>query len=202
MVLPFPSSAGLDLITRLAMPFSSPKLLLVGLVVLLAWEFPPQAVAQAPRASQIPTASLQQMTRNAGYIFTGKVIAVEREAATRPNTVGTMRITFRVEHAIRGVHRGQMLMIREWAGRWESGDRYRPGEAMLLFLYPPSKLGLTSAVGGASGHFALDSNGRIVLDEDRIAALALEPSREAVWREKGRISSHEFADAIRHISEE
>lgn len=184
------------------MPSSSRNLWLVSLSLFLACEFPQQAVGQTPLASPIQTPSLQQLTRNAGYIFAGKVMAVEREAATRSNTVATMRITFRVEQAIRGVHRGQTLMIREWAGRWESGDRYRPGEPMLLFLYPPSKLGLTSAVGGASGHFAIDSHGQIVLAEERIATLALEPAREAVWREKGRISGHEFADAIRHMSEE
>jgi hypothetical protein len=113
-----------------------------------------------------------------------------------------VRITFRVEHGIRGVHRGQTLTIREWAGLWESGERYRPGEPVLLFLYPPSKLGLTSTVGGASGHFAIDGNGQIALAEERIAALALEPTWEAAWRQKGRISSHQFADAIRHMSEE
>jgi hypothetical protein len=184
------------------MPSSSRKCLLVGLVVFLAWEFPRQAVGQAPRASPIQPASLREMTRNAGYIFTGKVLAVQREAVTRSNTVPTIRITFRVQQAIRGVHRGQTLLIREWAGRWESGDRYRPGEPVLLFLYPPSKLGLTSAIGGASGHFAIDGSGQIVLADERIASLALEPSRQAVWREKGRISSREFADAIRQMSEE
>jgi hypothetical protein len=184
------------------MPSSFRKLLLVSLVLLWACEFQPQAAAQTVRAAPLQTSSLQQMTRSAGYIFAGKVVAVEREAATRPNNVATVRITFRVEHGIRGVHRGQTLTIREWAGLLESGEHYRPGEPVLLFLYPPSKLELTSAIGGASGHFAINGNSQIVLAQERIAALALEPVREAVWREKGRISSREFADAIRHMSEE
>jgi hypothetical protein len=184
------------------MPSSSQKLLLVGLVLLWACEFQPQAAAQTVGAAPVRTPTLRQMTRSAGYIFSGEVIAVEQEAATRPSSVATLRITFRVEHGIRGVHRGQTLTIREWAGLWESGEHYRPGEPALLFLYPPSKLGLTSTVGGASGHFAIDGSGQIVLAEERIATLALEPSRETAWRQKGRISSHEFADAIRHISEE
>jgi hypothetical protein len=184
------------------MPSSFRKLLLVGLVLLWACEFQPQAAARTVRAAPVRTPSLRQMTRSAGYIFSGEVIAVGREAATRPGSVATVRITFRVEHGIRGVHRGQTLTIREWAGLWESGERYRPGEPVLLFLYPPSKLGLTSTVGGASGHFAIDGNGQIALAEERIAALALEPTWEAAWRQKGRISSHQFADAIRHMSEE
>jgi hypothetical protein len=142
------------------------------------------------------------MTRSSGYIFSGEVVAVEQEAATQPNRVATVRISFRVEQGIRGVHRGQTLTIREWAGLWESGEHYRPGESVLLFLYPPSKLGLTSAVGGSAGHFPINGNGQIVLAEEQIAALALQPAREAIWREKGRIGSHQFADAIRHMSEE
>src|SRR2546421_12196791 len=33
---------------------------------------------------------------------------------------------------------------------------------MLIFLYPPSRLGLTSPIGGAAGQVVLDSRGEIV----------------------------------------
>ncbi|GAC1428679.1 MAG: hypothetical protein NVS1B11_11280 [Terriglobales bacterium] len=42
-------------------------------------------------------------------------------------------------------------------------DRYFVGERLLLFLYPPSKLGLTSPVGGSLGRFNLDSAGNVAL---------------------------------------
>ena len=72
-------------------------------------------------------------------------------------------VTFQVEHAIRGTAAGQNLIIHEWAGLWARGERYRVGERVLLFLYPPSRLGLTSPVAGAVGKFAIDPQGRIVM---------------------------------------
>ncbi len=36
------------------------------------------------------------------------------------------------------------------------------GQHILLFLYPPSRLGFTSPVGGPLGQIALDSNGMYV----------------------------------------
>jgi hypothetical protein len=49
------------------------------------------------------------------------------------------------------------------------GDRpshpiYRVGERLMLFLHAPSKLGLTSPVGGSAGRFAIDQVERILLD--------------------------------------
>jgi len=123
-----------------------------------------------------------------------------------------MRITFRVEQAIRGVRTGQMLVIREWAGLWESGERYRTGERVLLFLYSPSKLGLTSPVGGPLGRFAMDSNGRVILNRDildrdildgeRAGVLSSDPAIETGLRGKARVSSRDFARAIRRAAEE
>jgi hypothetical protein len=157
-----------------------------------------RAVAQEASASPPSTASLQQLTRNSGYIFSGTVIAVEQPAAPGPNTVPTVKIAFRVDHAIRGVRIGQTLVIREWAGLWDSSGGYCRGERVLLFLYPSSKLGLTSPVGGALGRFEMGRNGEIPLEQGRITALGLNPAREAVWRRKSDISSYDFADAIRH----
>jgi hypothetical protein len=68
-----------------------------------------------------------------------------------------------VDKAIRNVHRGQNLEINEWAGLWQSGERYRPGERVLLFLYPPSRLGLTSPVGNRAGRFAVNRAGLITV---------------------------------------
>jgi hypothetical protein len=70
---------------------------------------------------------------------------------------------FRVDEAIRNVRRGQTVEINEWAGLWQSGERYRPGERVLLFLYPPSRLGLTSPVGNRAGRFAVNRAGLITV---------------------------------------
>jgi hypothetical protein len=143
--------------------------------------------------------SLRQLTRDSGYIFAGKVSAIEREPASSNPAGAAVRVTFEVEQGIRGVRTGQMLVIREWGGLWEQGERYRPGERVLLFLYRPSKLGLTSPVGGALGRFTVDKKGQINLD--RVATLASDPD-EIHLRGKTRVSSGDFARTIRRLAEE
>jgi hypothetical protein len=88
-----------------------------------------------------------------------------------------VRITFHVETGYLGVRSGQDLLVTEYAGLWQSGETYHPGEKILLFLYPPSKLGLTSAVEGASGHFSVGPGGNIIIDPGR---MPLRPVRAPV----------------------
>ena len=143
--------------------------------------------------------SLRQLTRDSGYIFAGRVSAIERVPAASNPEGATVRITFQVEQGIRGVRTGQMLVIREWGGLWEQGERYRPGERVLLFLYRPSKLGLTSPVAGALGRFTIDKKGQINLD--RVASLSSDFA-EVHLRGKTRVSSRDFARTIRRMVEE
>jgi hypothetical protein len=105
--------------------------------------------------------NLVLLTRHSGMIFSGTTLRVEHLNPESPSAVASTRITFRVLTAIRGVRRGQIIQIREWDGLWNSGERYQPGERVLLFLYPPSRLGLTSPVGGRLGRFRVDDVGRI-----------------------------------------
>ena len=154
--------------------------------------------ATAQGSSSAP--SLRQLTRSSGYIFAGKVSAIERVAARTTPDVATVKITFQVEQGIRGVHTGQRLVIREWGGLWEQGERYHPGERVLLFLYRPSKLGLTSPVAGALGRFAVDKTGQINL-QDRIASLDSDPIAVRL-RRKSRVTSGDFARAIQRMVEE
>ena len=126
---------------------------------------------------------------------------MRRVAESEPGIVPTVEITFKVEQAIRGTHDGQLLTIREWAGLWESGERYHSGERLLLFLYGPSKLGLTSPVGGALGRFRVDSGGNVILDTARFASsLPLPSSRQAIGT--GRVSSRALALAIQRAATE
>jgi hypothetical protein len=144
--------------------------------------------------------SLRQLTRSSGYIFAGRVCAIERLTARATPDVATVKITFQVEQGIRGVRTGRTLVIREWGGLWEQGERYRTGERVLLFLYRPSNLGLTSPVAGASGRFPLDKAGQINL-QDRIASLDSDPIAVRL-RGKARVSGRDFARAIRRMVEE
>jgi hypothetical protein len=155
------------------------------------------AMAQLPAA---PT--LRQISARAGYIFSGTVIQVQRLAPSQPNQVETMRITFRVEQGVRGVRSGQSLVIREWAALWNAGERYRAGEHVVLMLYPPSKLGLTSPVGGAMGRFAVDSAGQLQLPPPQ-AELVEADSAAGPWlRTKGNTSGRDFARILGRVARE
>jgi len=147
------------------MPSLSWKLLVCALILpclsLLGW-------AELMNRSAAPLVpGIRSQAARAGYIFDGTVESVEAIAPGSSNAIPVMRITFRVRTAIRGVRAGQRLVIRECAGLWEAGEQYRPGERLMLFLYPLSKLGLTSSVGGSLGRLVVGTNGRIEVNPDR-----------------------------------
>ena len=141
------------------------------------------------------------LIQSSGYIFAGTVKSVER-AAPKGNGVATVQINFHVDQGMRGVRTGQMLAIREWAGLWQSGERYRPGERVLLFLYPPSKLGLTSPVQGPMGHFRIGPDGRVVVDPGRIGFLSPRPGVGTRLQGQSRVSPLEFVRFLRLAEQE
>jgi hypothetical protein len=141
------------------------------------------------------------LTRSSGYIFAGTVKSVER-VTPKGNGVAIVQVTFHVDQAMRGARTGQTLAIHEWAGLWESGERYRPGERVLLFLYPPSKLGLTSPVRGPTGRFRIGPDGRIVIDPGRISFPALRPGTGDRLRGPTRVSPRELVRFFRSAEEE
>jgi hypothetical protein len=155
------------------MPFSLRWLLALGTILFPSPYLFSFTTAQSPPASPSPSevAGLRLLATKSEYIFDGTVLSVERIAGADSSGVDEIQISFRVAHAIRGVQTGQILTIREWAGLWEAGEHYRPGERLLLFLYPPSKLGLTSPVGGALGRFAIDPGGNVIVETAKLAAL-------------------------------
>jgi len=136
--------------------------------------YPPNQLT-APATFQTPM--LQQLVRGAGIIFSGRVTFVGHTSPSSSfmQNPASTTVTFQVEHAIRGSSTGQSLTIHEWAGLWAGGERYRLGERVLLFLYAPSKLGLTSPVSGAMGRFSMSSQGNVMLSELHISKLAADP---------------------------
>lgn len=114
-----------------------------------------------------------QVVQAAGIIFSGRVISIARH----PGSKGALStaVTFKVERAMRGTSAGQNLTIHEWGGLWNRGERYRVGERVLLFLYSPSRLGLTSPVAGPIGRFAIKSGGQVVITPQHIEILRRDP---------------------------
>ena len=133
-----------------------------------AWLLAAAFAASAPLCAETqlgtPTRNIaptRPTVRSSGLIFSGTAVKVEHlKPAGSP---GITQITFRVDGAIRGVHQAQLVKVREWEGLWNIGERYRAGERVVLFLYPNSKLGLTSPVGGTAGRYRVDNAGRVLV---------------------------------------
>ncbi|HKF00812.1 MAG TPA: hypothetical protein VKB49_00815 [Candidatus Sulfotelmatobacter sp.] len=123
---------------------------------------------------------------------------IDHHATTSGAPVETVSVTFHVESAIRGVMPGEDLSISQWIGLWSAGQRYRVGERVLLFLYPRSKLGLTSCVGGQIGRFAVDTRGRVLLSSRHLSAFRTDP----VLGGRSRVPLRDFALAVRRAGEE
>jgi hypothetical protein len=138
------------------------------------------------------------LSRAAGMIFSGTVTEIERRPARRGQSVETVAVTFHIESALRGATAGRNLTINQWIGLCSSGQRYALGERVLLFLYPKSKLGLTSCVGGPLGHFEIDRTGRVVLTAQQLSAFRKDP----VVGGKSRARLSDFALAVTHAGEE
>ncbi len=139
-----------------------------------------QAPAQGQAAPMLPphhrsstnfgNPTLSALTSSSGFIFAGTVTRVERLPAASPGGIASVRITLLVEQAVKGARVGSTFTFTEWAGLWSGGPRYRPGERLVLFLYPRSKAGLTSPVAGDWGRFEI-SGGSVVLGRQRAQAL-------------------------------
>jgi hypothetical protein len=146
--------------------------------------------------------NLPQLARRSGYIFSGTVKSVERITPASANALPVVRIIFHVNKGYLGVRSGQDLPVQEYAGLWQAGQTYRRGERILLFLYPPSKLGLTSTIGGMSGRFAVEPGGIIVVDP---GCIPVTPLGGPVPRGHGpariQLNPEEFKRALRSALE-
>ncbi len=164
-------------------------------LLLAAGAGPPRARAGGPRRAP-SDATLAQLSRHAGFIFRGRVLSVER-SKPRHGTVTTVQITFEVVEGIRGVRTGERLTIQEWAGLWGAGQpRYHPGQELLLFLYPRSRLGLTSPVGGELGVFPIDAQEQVAAaPHDGGGARRLE--RPGPAGQPPRVPYRQFSERVR-----
>jgi hypothetical protein len=183
-----PNSAATSALAPDAVQPLSPQL--PGIGPLRPWPIQPVAPSR--------TFGLPQLAHSADMIFSAKITAVAHRPTTSGPALETVAITFHVENAIRGALPGEDLTVRQWIGLWSSGQRYRVGERVLLFLYPKSKLGLTSCVGWPLGRFAVDSRGRVLLTAQQLSALRQAP----VVGGKSRVSFSDFALAVRQAGEE
>lgn len=157
--------------------------------------------AQGPVTSQPQNTApdLRYLTRRAGLIFAGTVTSITPIQSKDSGTVESVEIRFQVERSVRGPRVGQSFAIREWAGLWMSGERYRVGERVMLFLHAPGKLGLTSLVGGRAGRFDVDRNGQVVSSAQTQTLRRLETGAANSGQ---RLALRQFTSKIRRLAEE
>jgi hypothetical protein len=149
---------------------------------------------------RVPT-DFNEVTNRAGLIVVGTVLNIEPVRLGHSHEVASVQITIHVEEGIRGVQNGETLSFREWAGLWTAGPRYHLGQRLMLFLYAPSALGLTSPVGDRSGRFAVDRDGRIILSPGQQQAIRISP--KPIHLDLRRpIPLREFTRVVRRMREE
>jgi cell division septation protein DedD len=146
------------------------------LVLVSAWVFL-EGLASAQQLDQLAAARIlgpewKQLSRAAGMVFAGTVLSTAAPPNTKDQAIPAVEVKFRVDRAIAGARQGEVLTIREWAGAWSRQRELRPGQRVLLFLYPPSRLGLTSPVGGPLGQLALSGKGEIVVPPAHVSVVS------------------------------
>ncbi len=153
----------------------------------------------------------KQLSRRAGMIFAGTVLTTATQTAatdrTVPAVVPAVQLSFRVGQAIAGVEAGQVLTIHEWAGAWAMHRPMHSGQHILIFLYPPSRLGLTSPVGGSLGQVALDPSGKNVAEHESKSVAPIGSRNQSSPRSRlpvasGSVSVVQLERAIRSAREE
>jgi hypothetical protein len=162
-------------------------------------------------AERVLGSQWKQLSRRAGMIFAGTVLTAATPIAATdravPGVTPAVQLSFRVERAIAGAEQGQILTIREWVGAWSMHRPMRSGQHLLIFLYPPSRLGFTSPVGGSLGQIALDPSGKNVSRDAQkpVAAIGLRNAsspRPRVPADTGSISVVQLERAIRRARNE
>lgn len=145
----------------------------------------------------------KQLSRGAGTVFAGTVLAITTNPANESHPVPTIEITFRVSRGVVGVQAGEVFTIHEWAGASVLQRPMHRGQRMLLLLYPPSSIGLTSPIGGHLGQIELDPSGRFVISpatlEDRQSRTAREGQGSPIVQT--RINVDQLERAIRSARE-
>ena len=142
-------------------------------LVCLMVSFSITAAAQSDQAiaERVLGPQWKLLSQRAGMVFAGTVLSEGTAATKTEPSASAIDLSFRVDRAIAGVEPGKVLTIREWDGAWSRQRPMRRGEHILLFLYPPSRLGLTSPVGGSQGQIALDASGTNVVERTPLASI-------------------------------
>ncbi|MBI2618973.1 MAG: hypothetical protein HYW57_02725 [Ignavibacteriales bacterium] len=126
--------------------------------------------------------NIERLVDQSGMIFAGKVIGVETGRKDQMNLYVTY-YTFEVTDALFGVET-DTVRIKQYGGEAdgrsfypEGVPRFKIGEELLVMLYPPSKVGMTSTVGKGQGKFLIQDD-----DSSRIKQVANAFNNKGLFR--------------------
>ena len=138
---------------------SSTKIIIVVAMLSLSCRLIAAQRSDELAAARVFGPQWRQTARVARMAFSGTVLHVASHPA-KDGSISTIELKLKVDRAIAGVQSGEVVTIREWEGAWSRHRALRPGDHVLLLLYPPSSLGLTSPVNGPRGQVQLDPSGQ------------------------------------------
>lgn len=168
-------------------------------------------------AASVERINLFDMVRVADRIFWGRCL--QAESGREPSAgLPVTTYTFEVLRGLKGAQAKESIRFRQLSGGPAGGipgvPEYSPGQEILLFLYPDSRLGLTSPVGLAQGMFRVGKSGRrgqAVLNRvananllhraspGQIRGSTLSAEEEAALRPGAPISLDRFESVVRRI---
>lgn len=158
-----------------------------------------------------------QMTRQASQIFVG--LCTETSEELDESDLPATYVRFRVSNGIKGSTTGEDVLIKQFGVERDSlpalregdsaivstksmklpGGGFRKGTQYLLFLYPESSMGFTSAVGGGQGQFEIQGEA----SEERLVISPIHqhlfPSLSTLQVNQKETSSTELKSVIQRV---
>lgn len=92
--------------------------------------------------------SVTDISRDAGVIFKGKLLAMKEEYDAKAK-LDVRVMKFKVEDGIRGANSGETITLKEWS-RFKtdfSANNVKEDKSYVFFFLKPSSLGLTTLIG-------------------------------------------------------
>ncbi|HYE74119.1 MAG TPA: hypothetical protein VEF04_12350 [Blastocatellia bacterium] len=119
--------------------------------------------------------NVAEMTMVAGRVVHGRVVAVRSGLHPQQPNVSVLFVKIQVIEMLKGAPAPEISFMQYAGGSFSHLPQYRLGEEIMLFLYPESRLGLTSPVGEGQGKFVarndVRTGRRVLLNEQGNYAL-------------------------------
>ena len=101
--------------------------------------------------------NLEEITNSADRIFTGVCEKIEEIEKDPVSNLTVIKYTFKITESVKGINSDE-ITFNQWKPTTVDAG-YVIGEKYVVFLYPNSRIGLTSPVGFMQGKFLVEKKG-------------------------------------------